>query len=56
MAVGIGLIGFFAAVVLGVLGHFSETELTFFGKRYHIDHYGRPKLVDDSTPPSPAPH
>jgi quinol-cytochrome oxidoreductase complex cytochrome b subunit len=45
IAVGLGLIGLVAAVVLGYLGHVSETDQTFFGRRYHIDHYGVPHRI-----------
>jgi hypothetical protein len=38
--------GLLAAVVLGGLGHLSETEQSIFGHRYHIDHYGVPHRVD----------
>lgn len=46
VAVGVGLIGLLGALVLGYLGHVSETEQTFFGRRYHIDHYGVPHRVE----------
>lgn len=55
-AVGVGLLGLLAALLLGVLGHYSETEQTFFGKRYHIDLLGRPHEIvegDDVAAPSP---
>ena len=48
VAVGIGLLGVVAALFLGVLGHISETDQTFFGKRYHIDLLGRPHLIDEA--------
>jgi quinol-cytochrome oxidoreductase complex cytochrome b subunit len=48
-AVGLGLLGLIAAVVLGVLGHFSETEVTVFGRRYHIDLLGRPHRITDEA-------
>jgi ubiquinol-cytochrome c reductase cytochrome b subunit len=56
-AVGLGLVGLLAAVVLGYLGHISETDQTFFGKRYHIDLLGRPHLIEGSSSGSahPAP-
>ncbi len=49
IAVGIGLVGLIGALVLGYLGHVSETEQTFFGTRYHIDHYGVPHRVADKS-------
>jgi quinol-cytochrome oxidoreductase complex cytochrome b subunit len=49
IAVGIGLFGLVAALFLGVLGHYSETDVTIFGRRYHIDLLGRPhRIVDDA--------
>jgi hypothetical protein len=36
-----------SALVLGYLGHISETDQTFFGKHYHIDHYGVPHRVEE---------
>ncbi len=47
IAVGIGLFALVSALVLGVLGHYSETNQTFFGKRYHIDLLGMPHRLDD---------
>ncbi len=47
LAVGVGLIVLVGALVLGALGHFSETEQNFFGRRYHIDHYGRPQRIQE---------
>jgi len=51
IAVGIGLIGLVGALILGTLGHFSETNQTIFGHRYHIDQYGRPHRIDDHATP-----
>ncbi len=49
LAVGFGLLGLLGALFLGYLGHISETEQTFFGKRYYIDLLGRPnEIVDDA--------
>ncbi len=45
-AVTVGLIGLLAALVLGYLGHVSETEQSYFGKRVHFDLLGRPHLVE----------
>lgn len=47
-SVTLGLAGLLAAVVLGVLGHFSETDVNLFGKRYHIDLLGWPHKIVDS--------
>ncbi|MEK6675494.1 MAG: cytochrome bc complex cytochrome b subunit [Planctomycetota bacterium] len=46
-AVGLGLLGLFSALFLGILGHFSETDVSFFGKKYHIDLLGRPHVITD---------
>jgi ubiquinol-cytochrome c reductase cytochrome b subunit len=48
IAVGFGIVGLVAALFLGYLGHVSETERTFFGRRYHIDLLGRPHLINES--------
>ncbi len=45
LAVGFGLLGLFAALFFGLLGHVSETDVTVFGRRYHIDLLGRPHLL-----------
>ena len=47
LAVSLGLFALGAAAVLGILGHYSETNVTLFGKEYHINHYGKPVLVTD---------
>ncbi len=51
IAVAFGLFALLAAVFLGVLGHYSETNITLFGKAYHIDLLGKPHLIvpADST-------
>ncbi len=55
LAVGLGLLGLFGALSLGILGHFSETDVTFFGQRYHVDLLGRPhKIVDAPKAPDTA--
>jgi len=48
LAVGFGLVGLLAALFLGWLGHISETDRTFFGKRYHIDLLGWPHRIQES--------
>ncbi|RME39853.1 MAG: cytochrome bc complex cytochrome b subunit [Planctomycetota bacterium] len=53
-AVGLGLVGVLAALVLGYLGHISETEQTFFGKRYHIDILGWPHPIEEDGASSAA--
>lgn len=46
LAVGIGVFAVLAAVTLGYVGHISETNVTFFGKQYHIDLLGVPHAID----------
>ena len=41
------MIGLLAALFLGILGHLSESEVSLFGKRYHITHLGWLESVDD---------
>ncbi|MCH7926075.1 MAG: hypothetical protein IIC51_11120, partial [Planctomycetes bacterium] len=48
-AVSVGLLGLLSALLLGYLGHVSETDQTFFGRRYHIDLMGRPHLIEDDA-------
>ena len=48
VSVALGLFAVLAALVLGFLGHISETEQTLFGRRYHIDLLGRPHLITDA--------
>lgn len=55
VAVGIGIVGLLAAVFLGFLGHISETEQTFLGKRYHIDLLGWPHAIDEGAEDAHAP-
>lgn len=47
LATGIGIVGLLAALFLGYLGHISETEQSFFGRRYFIDLLGRPHAIVD---------
>lgn len=54
IAVTIGVLALAAAVVFGVLGHFSETNIKFGGKVYHIDMYGVPHRVEPKTPDNVA--
>lgn len=56
-AVGFGLLGLLAALFLGALGHFSESEVSVFGKRYHIDLLGWPSaVVEDQDAPNESDH
>ncbi len=54
LAVGFGLIGLLSALFLGYLGHISETDQTFLGKRYHIDLLGWPHLIEEGTDAPPT--
>jgi ubiquinol-cytochrome c reductase cytochrome b subunit len=49
MAVTVGLVGVLAACALGFLGHISETDVSLFGHRYHIDLLGMPHRIDDNA-------
>ncbi|MCO6435938.1 MAG: cytochrome bc complex cytochrome b subunit [Phycisphaerae bacterium] len=55
VAVGIGLFALLAAVALGILGHYSETDVSIAGRRYHIDLLGRPHRITDDAPGVPQP-
>jgi quinol-cytochrome oxidoreductase complex cytochrome b subunit len=55
LAVGIGIVGVAAALFLGYLGHISETDQTFLGRRYHIDLLGWPHRITDDAQGSPSP-
>ncbi len=50
VAVTIGILALVLAVVFGVLGHFSETTVTWRGQKYHIDIYGVPHRAADEQP------
>lgn len=50
VAVTLGILGLLAAIFLGFLGHVSESNVTLFGRTYHVDLMGRPHLVTESTP------
>jgi len=56
IAVTFGLFGLLGAIFLGYLGHISETDQTFFGKRYHITLKGWPEPIVDSTKAESPPH
>ncbi len=49
ISMGIGILTLLAMLILGVLGHLSETKQTFFGKTYEFDIYGIPKPVSEET-------
>jgi quinol-cytochrome oxidoreductase complex cytochrome b subunit len=41
-AIAVGITAILLAVVFGVIGHYSESKITFRGQLYHIDIYGVP--------------
>jgi quinol-cytochrome oxidoreductase complex cytochrome b subunit len=45
LSVTIGLVAIVIAVLMGLLGHYSEREIELFGSHYHLDHYGIPTRV-----------
>lgn len=47
IAVGVGIIGLVGALFLGFLGHVSETDVKFLGRKYHVDLMGWPHQIDD---------
>lgn len=49
IAVTVGIVALVLAIVFGIVGHFSESTVTFRGQKYHIDIYGIPH------PEKPAP-
>ena len=51
-AVRLGILAVVVAVVLGLLGHFSETTVNIAGRTFEIDMYGVPHLVQPAPPPS----
>ena len=46
LSVAFGIAGLALAVAMGLLGHFSEREVTVFGTRWKVDHYGVPKRMN----------
>ncbi|MBI2900121.1 MAG: cytochrome bc complex cytochrome b subunit [Planctomycetes bacterium] len=51
ISVAIGILTIMAALVFGLLGHFSETDIALFGKKYHVDHYGVPRTPTETPHP-----
>ncbi|MBI2933735.1 MAG: cytochrome bc complex cytochrome b subunit [Planctomycetes bacterium] len=41
----IGVVALILAVVLGLMGALAEQEVTIFGKKVHVDHYGIPHSI-----------
>jgi quinol-cytochrome oxidoreductase complex cytochrome b subunit len=50
-AVTVGVAAVVLAVAFGVVGHLSESTITFHGHQYHFDVYGVPHEL-----PAQAPH
>jgi quinol-cytochrome oxidoreductase complex cytochrome b subunit len=53
IAVTIGIAAIVLAVVFGVVGHLSESKVSFGGRQYHFDIYGVPHAVpaaDEAAP------
>jgi len=51
ISITIGAVTLVLAIVFGVIGHFSETTITWQGQKYHIDMYGVPhKAVGETQP------
>jgi quinol-cytochrome oxidoreductase complex cytochrome b subunit len=46
IAVTIGIAALVLAIVFGLLGHFSERNITFRGRQYHVDIYGIPRPIE----------
>ncbi|MGO9608959.1 MAG: hypothetical protein ACLPT4_04900, partial [Verrucomicrobiia bacterium] len=49
IAVTIGVVAVVLAVVFGVIGHLSESTVTFHGRLYHFDVYGVPHELPAQT-------
>jgi len=47
VAVTIGIFGLVAAIVLGILGHYSGKDVEVFGRRYHVDDLGWPHAAEE---------
>ena len=45
-AVAVGIAALLLAIVFGVIGHFSESKVTWRGQLYHIDIYGVPHKAE----------
>jgi quinol-cytochrome oxidoreductase complex cytochrome b subunit len=50
VAVTLGVLALVLAIAFGVLGHFSETTVTWRGQKYHIDMYGVPHRAAENPP------
>ncbi len=56
VAVALGIVSLFIMILFGIIGHFSERDITFRGRQYHIDMYGKPHPIENAEPePTAAP-
>ena len=56
VAVALGILSLFVMILFGIIGHFSERDITFRGRQYHLDMYGKPHLIEHPAPePTAAP-
>lgn len=49
-SIGIGIAALILAIFFGVLGHYSEQNVTWQGSTYHVDMYGIPHLLEPKAP------
>jgi quinol-cytochrome oxidoreductase complex cytochrome b subunit len=49
VAVSVGVVGLLLAIIFGIVGHFSESNIKFRGQPYHIDVYGVPHHLSESN-------
>ena len=52
-AVAVGIAALLLAIVFGVIGHFSESKITWRGQLYHIDIYGVPHKAEAAPERAP---
>jgi len=50
VVITLGVVALVGMLVLGVLGHFAEKTVTFRGRTYEFDMYGRPERVEPTAP------
>ena len=54
MAVALGVISLVVMVLFGVIGYLSERNITFRGRQYHLDMYGKPHLIENPATDKPV--
>jgi len=52
VCITLGVATLVLAIAFGVIGHFSESAITFQGRKYHIDMYGVPHPAGNETQPA----